>query len=137
MIYPMATLVFLTFAVALVMFKERVRALRHKEVSIRYFKNYDTPVRELPPRMVTTQRCFNNLLEIPPLFYCACLTALIVPVSGVLITALAWLYVLCRLAQAIIHLGHNNVIWRMRAFLLSNIALLAMWFYLVAAYAAS
>lgn len=134
MIYPMAALVLLTFAIALTMLKERILAVHRREVPLHYFKNYDIAPAELPSRMVLAERCFNNLLEVPPLFYSACLAALILPVDGPGMIALAWLYVACRLAQAIIHLGSNKVFWRMRVFLLGNVTLLAMWGYLVLAY---
>ncbi|MDO3386933.1 MAPEG family protein [Gilvimarinus sp. SDUM040013] len=136
MLYPMAALVLLTFFVALMMLKARIQAVHNKDVSIKYFKSYDQPARELPERMVITQRCYNNLLEIPPLFYAVCLAALALHSTGVIMAVLAWLYVACRVVQAAIHLGRNNVIWRMRVFLLSNLVLLAMWTYMVIAYAA-
>lgn len=131
MIYPMAALVMLTFTVALVMLKERIRAVKGRDVSIKYFKAYDLPPEQLPERMVITQRCFNNMLEIPPLFYSACLAAMVLNTATVALISLAWLYVACRVVQALIHLGRNNVIWRMRVFLLSNVILMAMWMILV------
>ncbi|MCP8899050.1 MAPEG family protein [Gilvimarinus xylanilyticus] len=133
MILPMAALVLLTFIVAFTMLAARIRAVKSREVSLSYFKTYDASPRELPERMVLTQRCFNNLLEIPPLFYVACLAAMVIGMSGLLMLTLAWTYVALRAVQAFIHLNGNNVIWRMRSFLLGNLVLLAMWAILVVA----
>lgn len=133
MIYPMAAMVLLTFIVAFAMLGARIRAVKSREVSLSYFKTYDSPPGDLPERMVLTQRCFNNLLEIPPLFYVACLAVMIAGLSGPLMLTLAWLYVGFRAVQAFIHLNGNNVMWRMRSFLLGNLVLLAMWTVLVVA----
>ncbi|MBU2885930.1 MAPEG family protein [Gilvimarinus agarilyticus] len=130
MIYPMAAMVLLTFYVALRMFKARVNAVKSGQVSIEHFKTYATPSHELPPMMIYTQRCYNNLLEMPILFYAACLTAMTIQLTGMLMLVLAWVYVACRILQAMLHL-RGKVRWRMRSFLASVVCLLAMWAVLV------
>lgn len=131
MIYPMAAMVLLTFAVALTMLRARIRAVKQHQVPLGYFKTYHLPPDQLPEAMVLTQRCYNNLLEIPPLFYAACLAAMVIGLTGPTMLLLAWLYVGLRALQAIIHLTRNKVIWRMRVFLLSNVCLVGMWILLV------
>lgn len=132
MLYPMAALVVLTFVVALLMLRERIRAVKSHQVSLGYFRVYENKGTELPARMLVTQRCFQNLLEIPPLFYIACLAAMVLGYEGAVSLTLAWVYVLCRVWHVFIHLGANNVLWRMRVFLLGNLVLLALWGLLVA-----
>ncbi|WP_020208933.1 MAPEG family protein [Gilvimarinus chinensis] len=136
MIYPMAAMVLLTFAVAFAMLGARISAVKNRQVPLSYFKTYNLPADQLPERMVLAQRCYHNLLEIPPLFYAACLAAMAINATGTTMIALAWLYVISRILQAIVHLSGNKVLWRMRAFLLSNLFLLAMWGLLVFAYTA-
>ncbi|WP_049722303.1 MAPEG family protein [Gilvimarinus polysaccharolyticus] len=130
MIYPMAALVLLTFYAALRMFMARVAAVKNNQVSIEYFKTYSTPSDQLPAIMIYTQRCYNNLLEMPILFYAACLTAMATQLTGTLMLVLAWLYVACRIGQAALHL-RGKIRWRMRLFMASMICLLAMWGVLV------
>jgi hypothetical protein len=126
MIYPMAAMVLLTFYAALRMFKARVNAVKSGQVSIEHFKTYATPSHELPPAMIYAQRCYHNLLEMPVLFYAACLAAMVSQLTGTLLLVVAWLYVACRIAQAALHL-RGNIRWRMRAFAASMVCLLAMW----------
>lgn len=130
MIYPMAAMVLLTFYVALRMFKARVSAVKSGQITIDHFKTYSTAPQQLPAMMIYTQRCYNNLLEMPILFYAACLSAMATQVTGITLLILAWLYVACRILQATLHL-RGNVLWRMRFFMASTVCLLAMWAILV------
>jgi hypothetical protein len=50
---------------------------------------------------------------------------------------LGWLYVAARLAHACIHLGDNRIRYRVRAYFLSWLVLLAMWLMLVIGIATS
>lgn len=132
MIYPMAAMVLLTFYVLLRMFMARLSAIKNKQVAMEHFKTYATPSHELPPMMIYTQRCYNNLLEMPILFYAACLTAMFTQLTGTLMLVLAWLYVACRIIQAMLHL-RGKVRFRMYSFMMSIVCLLAMWGVLVGA----
>ncbi|HEY7886313.1 MAG TPA: MAPEG family protein [Cellvibrionaceae bacterium] len=126
MVYPMAALVLLTLYVAVLMFRARVKAIKARAVPFSYFKTYSTANTPLPEAMVLSQRCYNNLLEMPTLFYVACLAAMVLGISGNLMVILAWAYVGFRVAQAALHLA-GNIIWRMRMFAGSCLCLLAMW----------
>ncbi|WP_339899875.1 MAPEG family protein [uncultured Gilvimarinus sp.] len=132
MIYPMAALVLLTFYVALRMFKARVSAIKGGQVAMEHFRTYATPSDQLPQAMVLSQRCYNNLLEMPILFYAACITAMVTQLTGIFMLTVAWLYVACRIAQAMLHL-RGKIRWRMRSFMASSVCLLLMWGVLVGA----
>jgi hypothetical protein len=68
-----------------------------------------------------------NLLEVPLLFYVACLMYFVADkVDGVTV-ALAWAYVALRLAHALIYLTYNRVLHRAVPFVLSNLVVLALW----------
>lgn len=133
MIYPMLTLIALTFAVAFYLLALRISAVRAGRVSIGYYRVYsgDTP----PTRQEQAARHYSNLFEVPLLFYITCVTAMTLGIhSGPLLT-LAWAYVAARLIHSAIHLTYNNVIHRLAAFLASNLALLTMWVLLALHYA--
>ena len=70
---------------------------------------------------------FNNLLQMPVLFYAACLTAMQLQLSGWLMWLLAWAYVLLRLLHSVIQLGDNRVMRRFPVWMASNVLLFTLW----------
>lgn len=124
LIYPMFAMVVLTFAVATVMLRSRIKAVRSKDVSVSFFKSYEGTV---PDYVAIPARHFSNLFETPVLFYVVCLAAMIIGKTGVTIVVLAWAFVALRIIHAVVHLGKNTVLVRMRVYLASWIVLLALW----------
>lgn len=124
MLYPLFAMVVLTFLVMFWTLYTRVQALRTGKVSMRYFRLMQG---DSPEAMVKASRHFTNLFEVPVLFYILCVLSQIKPVEDNWQLPLAWLYVVCRVAQAVIHLGYNNVNHRFAAFALGNLALMILW----------
>jgi hypothetical protein len=77
---------------------------------------------------------FNNLLEVPVLYYA--LVALLVAggVTDPRMTQLAWGYVLLRAVHSAIHLTYNRVVHRFAAYVASCVILGAMWMRLAGYY---
>lgn len=134
MLYPMLAMIVLTFAVAFYMLALRVGAVRSGAVSTRYFRVYTGT--EPPEAVQQAGRNYSNLFEMPVLFYAACVTALALGFQTPALVTLAWLYVGARLAHSVIHLGYNNVMHRLAAFMTSNVFLLLMWALIATHYAA-
>jgi len=134
MLYPMFALVLLTFVVLLVNFIWRVRAVRTRQVSVKYFRVFEGV--DAPEYLKAGARHYANLFELPVLFYVACLTAMQLQQqqSAILLT-LAWAFVVFRVIHAVIHMSYNNVIHRMTAFWGGVLAVLAMWTVLALHYA--
>lgn len=130
LIYPMALLVFFTGFVALRLFKARVHAIKSGAVEADYFRTFQAPPEGLPRAMVLHDRLYHNLLEMPVLFYAGCLAAMLTGISGWLVVALAWLYVLLRLAHAALLLA-GRIRWRVRLFAASFFCLMGLWAVLV------
>lgn len=130
LVFPMAAMVLLTYAVSIVMVRRRFGAARAGEVKVSNFKvnRFDEDV---PLPMLQAGRNYINLFEAPVLFYVACLAAIAGGLSNTTLVAMAWGYVATRVVHTIIHLGGNNVMTRLRAFALSLLVLAAMWIYLV------
>ena len=84
-----------------------------------------------PETAAKRARHFINLFEAPTLFYVACLAAMVTHDSGMLALMLAWLYVLARLLHSIIHLGSNRIEYRLRAYFVGWLVLLAFWIQVV------
>lgn len=86
-----------------------------------------------PESAVVAVRHYGNLLELPTLFYAACLTAFVLQaVSGTVLT-FAWGYVAARVLQSAIHLSYNNPNHRGGAFVLGVVFTLALWITLTVA----
>lgn len=133
-LFPMVALATLTFAVLLLIPFRRFRAGVAGQVSFDDFR-YGESAR-VPPEVSIPNRNMMNLLELPVLFYVACLTYLVTERvdSGAL--ALAWTYVGLRVAHSAIHLSYNRVRHRLVAFAASNVVLVMFWTYLLRSFAA-
>lgn len=80
-----------------------------------------------PEAAVVAVRHYGNLLELPTLFYAACLTAYVLQaVSGVLL-GFAWAYVAARLVQSAVHLTYNKPGHRGIAFVVGVLCMLGLW----------
>lgn len=127
LIPPMAALFTLTAVVWLIMVVARNVALIRGLASIRYFADYksDIPVDDQFERPART---FNNLTQVPPLFYIICLLMLVVKEADNAQIALAWAFVILRYAHALIYLAVNWVPYRFAAWAASCIILGTLWF---------
>jgi hypothetical protein len=125
LVFPMLALVLLTFVVAAVLFRARVRSVREGHLPISYFRTFQGF--QEPDYLAKASRHFVNLFEVPSLFYAGCLAAMVTGTTGPWVTGFAWGYVLARIAHAAIHLGSNRVRHRLRAYAASWFFLLALW----------
>ena len=125
LVFPMLALVLLTFGVALVLFRARVRAVRDGHVPVSYFRVFHGS--QEPEFLAQRTRHYINLFETPVLFYAACLAAMVVGTHGPWVLGLAWAYVAARLGHAWIHIGSNRVRYRLWVFALGWVCLLALW----------
>jgi hypothetical protein len=124
-LFPMVALVALTFAVLLLIPVRRFRAGLAGEVVYDDFK-YGESAR-VPPEVGIPNRNMMNLLELPLLFYVACLTYFVTGRVNGTALALAWAYVGLRIAHSAIHLSYNRVRHRLIVFAASNVALIMLW----------
>jgi hypothetical protein len=127
--YPMVSIVLLTSVVGLVAAWARFVGVRSGEVKYGYFKLMQG--QEVPDRVTVTTRCFNNMFEVPVLFYVACALYISLGVEGLPGIVFAWLFVALRYAQAFVHLTTNHFLHRMLAFWTSFICVLLLWVNLV------
>ncbi len=124
-IYPVFSLVILTFIMAFATGISRFISVRRKDINPKYyiFMSGDTP----PDYVQKLSRNFANLLETPILFYLLAVLIIALQIDSALMVKLAWLYVFFRLVHSVIHISYNHVLHRFTAFLLSMLTLLAMW----------
>ena len=132
MLYPMFAMVLLTFAVAIHLFRLRVKAVKSGSMRLSQFR---LNTGDAPDAMAQAARNYTNLFEVPLLFYVAGTLAITLGLQTPTLVVIAWIFVAARALHSWIHLHSNNVIHRLRAYMLGNICVLAMWGILIAGYA--
>ncbi len=106
----------------------RVKAANNGELSSKDFKLGESERVSL--YVALANRNYMNLLELPVLFYVACIIFFIIQGVTSATLILAWLYVAFRVAHSLVHVTYNNVLHRGRLFALSNLILVGRWFVL-------
>ena len=124
-LFPIVALATLTFAVLLLIPVRRFRAGMAGQVVFDDFR-YGESAR-VPPEVVIPNRNMMNLLELPLLFYVACLAYFVTDRVNDAALVLAWTYVGLRLAHSAIHVTYNRVRDRLIAFAASNVVLIMLW----------
>ena len=124
-LFPMVALASLTFAVLLLIPVRRFRAGLAGQIQYDDFKYGES--QRVPPEVSIPNRNMMNLLELPLLFYVACLIYLVIGRVDEYGLALAWFYVGLRLVHSAIHVTYNRVRHRLIAFALSNVVLVMFW----------
>ncbi|HEY5683667.1 MAG TPA: MAPEG family protein [Sulfuricaulis sp.] len=126
MLYPVFAMVTLTAIVWVSVYLTRVREIRRKRI----------PAQKLANRSVASQILKNvagpsdnliNLFELPVLFYVLMVLLFITDRGDGIYLALAWGYVLLRVAHSFIHCTYNRVLHRFSVYLASSLVLWAMW----------
>jgi len=121
----MVALGVLTFLVLLRIPFVRIRAARAGVLNADDFKLGESP--RVPPDVSIPNRNYMNLLELPTLFYAACLALFVLGKVTQVDCTIAWIYVGLRAAHSLIHLTYNNVLHRLAVFATSNVVLGVFW----------
>ena len=124
-LYPMAALVILTFAVLMIVPYRRFKAGFAGKVTAHDFKYGESG--NVPPAVSIPNRNYMNLLELPLLFYVACITLYVTKGVDAVSVYLAWGYFALRVGHSAIHLTYNKVMHRLTFFALSNLVLIVLW----------
>ena len=125
MLYPMFSMVVLTFIVGLITMKHRIAQVRSGVVNPKYFKLMEG--QEVPEIITKTSRCFNNMFEVPVLFYAGCILYMSMGVESHIGLFFAWIFVFMRYIQAYVHLTYNHIIHRMLSFWMAFISAMGLW----------
>ena len=133
-LFPMVALATLTFAVLVLIPLRRFRAGSAGQIVFEDFRYGESE--RVPPEVRIPNRNMINLLELPVLFYVACLSYFVTERVDDGALTLAWVYVGLRIAHSAIHLTYNRVRHRLVAFAASNVVLVMFWTYLLRAFSA-
>lgn len=123
--YPVAALALLTLAVLGLVPYQRFKASFAGTVSARDFKYGESG--RVPPEVSIPNRNLMNLLELPMLFYVACLTMFVTRTVDATALNLAWGYFALRVGHSVVHLTYNKVVHRLTFFALSSGLLIVIW----------
>ncbi len=124
-LFPMVALATLTFAVLLRIPYKRFKAGRSGRVTAHDFKFGESD--DVPPDVSIPNRNLMNLLEMPVLFYVACLTIYVTNNVEPVLLVLAWLYFALRAVHSLVHLTYNKVFHRLAVYAASNVVLAIIW----------
>ena len=131
--HPAIALVFLTLMVMLLIPYRRWKAGFAKEVNAGDFR-YGESAR-VPGHVSLPNRNYMNLLELPLLFYVACIILYVTKHVDATAIILAWTYVALRAGHSVVHITYNNVFHRLGFFAASSVVLAILWIRIVIALA--
>jgi len=121
---PLFVEVLLTFGVMLGMMYFRTTSLRRGEARLA-----DISLREpnWPRRATQFGYAFANQFELPVLFYVLTILVIITRHADLVFVLLAWIFVLMRVLQAVVHVTNNNVRMRGAYYGVGALILFIMW----------
>jgi hypothetical protein len=124
LILPLLAQVFWTLLVLCGLAVTRYRALRHRRVAD--LARLSISREGWPDDVLKMSNNFDNQFQIPVLFYVVCILATFMETAGPTVTALAWFFVMMRVAHTAVHVTSNYVPLRFGFYLGSVIALVVM-----------
>ena len=129
-VLPLAVQAGLTLAVLIALGPARAASMRYFNQSLS-----DTDVRlgqnRWSEQAIKVSNNYRNQFEIPVLFFVAGLLALQTGAVDKPMLVLAWIFVISRIAHALIHIGPNILMLRGSAFGVGVVCVIAMWVRLV------
>ncbi len=125
---PVIVMVAVTLLITLKLGKTRVKAVTEGRVSRKAFLTNQG--HEFPEDLAKLERHYNNLLEMPVLFYLWTVILFITDKVDVVGIVFAWVYVALRLFHTYIHTGSNILMKRRKFFISSYVVLSFAWVWL-------
>lgn len=127
LLLPVFVQVAMTFALLFWMGPARVGALQRGEVKL---KDIALGQKAWPDRVTQISNTHDNQYQLPVLFYVAVLLALVTRKTDFVLVAGAWIFVVSRIAHALVYVTSNDVPLRFRAYVVGVFALAGMWIWL-------
>jgi hypothetical protein len=123
---PSFAMVLLAYAILAFMFIGRLGGMKKHRARIQSLAD---PVREAQifSESVNISDNFENLFEMPVLFFTASLVIYVLSRVDHVYLALTWLYVVLRVLHSIVHCTSNRVTYRSLLFFFSMVVLLTIW----------
>jgi hypothetical protein len=80
-----------------------------------------------PEAAAAGARHWDNMFELPTIFYAGCLTAFVLNGVTTWTLTFAWIFAVARIIQSAVHMTYNNPAHRGLGFTLAVVAALALW----------
>lgn len=123
--FPVIALAALTFGIGIWFGILRVRAVKNGDINPGYYKLNRGA--KLPEYYAKVNNNYNNLLEIPILFYVVSILIYVTDSTDTIYLIMSWLYVGTRYIHSYIHTTYNNVRHRRIPFLFGTFILIIEW----------
>jgi hypothetical protein len=123
---PMLCLIGLTFFTLWLMYFTRIGHMRRNRIGAQRLQDRTAAREALAPVSAPSDH-FNNLLELPLLFYLAVVLIWLLQLTDGLYLIMAWLFAATRLIHSLIHLSYNRVMHRFIAFCAGALVLTLLW----------
>jgi hypothetical protein len=124
--WPVMAQIALVVAIYFLLGWRRARAVKAGLVKEDQVATLALDNRSWPSDVLKVSNNLANQFEAPVLFYVLCFLLYLLEAVSPLALALAWLFVLSRVAHTLIHVGSNRVFRRLRLFLAGVFVLLLM-----------
>ena len=125
---PAFAMVAITFVVWWRMFFTRVAQMKRERIHPQAVATSAQATAKLTDSRAADN--FRNLFELPVLFYAALLVAAVTGQVGPVSLALAWIFVVLRIAHSAIQCSYNKVMHRFYAYVAGGMVLFALWAWL-------
>lgn len=119
---PLVGMFFLTFIVFIYMYYTRIRGIR----TLGVYPQTRADLDRLPPRAVNVAANFQNLFELPVVFYACVLTLYMMHRVDVVHLLCAYGFLLFRVAHSVIHCTYNRVMQRFSVYVIASVFLWVM-----------
>jgi hypothetical protein len=127
LVLPLILHVLLVLYIGQKMLRSRIRSVRSGQTKL---SDIAVDTDAWPRRLKQLSNNFDNQFQTPMLWYACTAMVLVLGVVDLAFVGLSWLYLILRVIHSVIHIGNNSVPTRMRVFLVSFFALVAMWLWL-------
>lgn len=126
LVWPTTALAGLIFVVWLVLIQQRLAKVRRNPPTAASFAN-SAAVRRYFASAEKPARNLANLFEMPVLYFALIPMVMLTNHVTLVQVGLAWTFVGLRALHSVIHIGHNRIRDRARAYVASCVVLAAMW----------
>ncbi len=118
--------VLVTFLVWVLMFYTRLGAIKRSRTRIQKLAD-GAHFEEVTKDVIHPSDNFENLFEMPVLFYAAMLLIVAINASDRTYSVMAWMFVILRAAHSYIHCTSNVIRHRFMTYLLSSLVVWVIW----------
>lgn len=126
-LYPVFAMILLTFIVWIIMYRARVAAIRRERIKLSELRTRERAVAAFPDWALRPSDNFQNLFELPVLFYTLVAFLYATQSVDILYLGLAWAFVGLRAVHSAIHITYNNVLHRFYVYVTSGFILFGAW----------